>query len=258
MRLKAILGISAAIVAVLVIAGGAAWYFVLRDDPPPKVTLADAVSSISTTTPGVTTSSSSATPPASSTSPAATSPGGSSTSTGLGGTWTPDSSQANFVGYRVVEQLARVGANTAVGRTSGVTGQVTIDGASVTAATITADMTKLRSDNDQRDGQLRNQAIEYQKYPTATFVLGGPIALPDSVSAGQQTAVSLVGKLTLHGVTKDVTIPAQVQLKNNLLVIVGSIDIKFADYSINKPNGFSVVSIEDHGAMELQLFLKKS
>jgi polyisoprenoid-binding protein YceI len=68
----------------------------------------------------------------------------------------------------------------------------------------------------------------------------------------------LIGKLTLHGVTKDVSIPAQAQLKSGLLVVVGSIDIKFSDYSISKPNGASVVSIDDHGTMELQLFLKKS
>jgi hypothetical protein len=41
-------------------------------------------------------------------------------------------------------------------------------------------------------------------------------------------------------------------------VVVGSIDIKFSDYSISKPNGASVLSIEDHGTMELQLILKKS
>jgi polyisoprenoid-binding protein YceI len=260
-RLKMILGLSAGIVALLAVAGGAAWYFVLRDDPPPKVTLAEAVGSLSSATPAASSTAASAatTPSASSTaSPSnTTTGGGTSGSPGLSGTWTVDSSQANFLGYRVVEELARIGANTAVGRTSGVTGQVTIDGTNATAATITADMTKLKSDNNMRDGQLRNQAIEYSKFPTATFVLGAPVALPGGLADGQQAQVTLNGKLTLHGVTKDVSMPAEAQVKNGLLVVVGSIDIKFSDYSISKPNGASVLSIEDHGTMELQLFLKK-
>ena len=31
-----------------------------------------------------------------------------------------------------------------------------------------------------------------------------------------------------------------------------------SDYQISQPNGASVLSIEDHGVMELQLFLKRS
>lgn len=250
-----VLGISAAALAVVAIAGGALWYFVLRDDPPAKVSLAEAVGSLSSATPAPS-ATTSGTPTASDTAAATTSSGGEA-STGLSGTWAPDTSQANFVGYRVVEELARIGANTAVGRTSGVTGQVTIAGASVTAATITADMTKLKSDNNLRDGQLRNQAIEYQKFPTATFTLSAPVTLPDNLANGQQARVTLNGKLTLHGVTKDVAVPAEAQLTNGHLVVVGSIDVKFSDYSISKPNGASVLSIEDHGTMELQLFLKK-
>jgi polyisoprenoid-binding protein YceI len=238
------------VVAVLAVAGGALWYFVLRDDAPPKVSLAGAVSSLTTPTAGAGTT-------ASAGSPAATSSSGSASSTGLSGTWVPDTTQQTFLGYRVNEQLATIGVNTAVGRTKVITGQVVIDGNTVKSATITADLTKLASDNNQRDGQLRSQAIQTQKFPTATFELSTPITLPDGVASGDQFTTALVGKLTLHGVTKDVLIPAQAQLKSGLLVVVGSINILFSDYSISKPNGASVLSIDDHGTMELQLFLKK-
>ena len=53
-------------------------------------------------------------------------------------------------------------------------------------------------------------------------------------------------------------IPAQAQMKSGFLVVVGSLEIKFADYSISQPNGASVLSTDDHGTMELQLFLKKN
>ena len=198
-RTKVLLGVSAGTIAVLAVLGFAAWWFIFRDDAPPKVSLAGALDSITATAAPGNGSSSGSTPSASATgaSPAAA-------SGDLSGTWLPDTSQNGFLGYRVVEQLVRIGANTAVGRTSAVTGQVVIAGNTVNSATITADMTKLKSDNDQRDGQLRNQAIQTSRFPTSTFVLSSPIALPDGLAQGQAVDVALNGKLTLHGVTKDV------------------------------------------------------
>lgn len=251
---RLLLGIGGGIIALAAIGVFAVWFFVIRGDEPAEVSLESAVDSLNTPAASSTTAAS----PAATSAAAAPTSSGSSSSTGLAGTWVPDTSKTNFLGYRVVEELARVGTATAVGRTSAVTGQVVLTETQVTSATITADLTKLASDNNMRDGQLRNQAIETSKFPNATFVLSGPLALPSGLSSGQAVDVALNGKLTLHGVTKDITVPAQAQLKDGSLVVVGSIDIKFADYSISKPQGASVLSIEDHGIMELQLILKKS
>jgi hypothetical protein len=40
------------------------------------------------------------------------------------------------------------------------------------------------------------------------------------------------------------------------VTVVGSIDIVFADYAIEQPTSFAVLSIEDHGTMELQLHFR--
>ena len=63
-----------------------------------------------------------------------------------------------------------------------MTGSVTFDGTTVTAVEMTADLTTLQSDNDRRDGQLRQQALETDTFPTATFTLTEPIQL-DAVPA---------------------------------------------------------------------------
>ena len=84
---------------------------------------------------------------------------------------------ASFTGYRVQEQLAGIGSTTAVGRTTAVTGTLQYDGKQVTSVEVVADLSKLASDRPQRDGQLRNQGIEYSKFPTATFKLTSPIAI---------------------------------------------------------------------------------
>jgi hypothetical protein len=55
-----------------------------------------------------------------------------------------------------------------------------------------------------------------------------------------------------------VTIPLQAQLVDSTIVVVGSLDIDFADYGVEVPTARIVVSAEDHGPLELQLFFTKA
>ncbi len=252
-------------IAVLAIAAGAVWFFVIRDDAPEEVSLADAVSSLSTATPagsssGATTapagtSAAGVTPAVAATAAATTA---NSSSTGINGTWTIDTTASSFTGYRVKEELVRIGATTAVGRTSVLTATATIADDRLQSVTVTADLTQLKSDSSQRDGQLRNQGIETSKFPTATFTLTNAMDLPAGLATGQQISTDVSGTLELHGVTKEISVPVQAQIVNNILVIVGSTEIQFADYDITAPSAASVVSVEDKAIMELQIFLKKS
>ena len=243
--------------AVLIAGGTFVWYEFLRDDAPAEVSLAGALETLDENEATPSSTGATAQPSA-----AATTATDDTTSTdaasGLDGTWTVDSSLGSFVGYRVGEELARIGVTTAVGRTTGVTGEIVVEGSTVQSATITADMTKLQSNSDQRDGQLRRQGIETNTYPTSTFELTQPVDLPEGLSDGQSFTATLTGNFTLHGVTREVSIPAEAQLSGDNLVVVGSIEILLADYEIQKPSGASVISIEDTGIMELQLFLARS
>jgi polyisoprenoid-binding protein YceI len=182
---------------------------------------------------------------------------------GIDGTWTVDTStgsgsDATFVGYRVQEELAGFGANTAVGRTSKVTGSLTVAGAQVSAVTIEADLTGLTSDDANRDRQLGNQGIQTNQFPTATFKLTSPLDLGSVPTDGQQVSVTAKGELTLHGQTKAVEVPLTATLSGSIMVVKGSLPITFADYGIEKPNSFKVLSIDDSGTMELQLLFAKS
>ena len=151
------------------------------------------------------------------------------------------------MGYRVEEELANIGAATAVGRTPGVTGSLTFDGTTVAAAEFSADLSTLQSDRAQRDGQLHRQALETDTYPTATFTLTQPIDLGAVPADGQVVEATATGELTIHGTTKSVQIPLEARLSGNVVTVTGSIDIVFADYGISRPSSFMVLSIADHG-----------
>ncbi|GIW14328.1 MAG: hypothetical protein KatS3mg063_0181 [Tepidiforma sp.] len=57
--------------------------------------------------------------------------------------------------------------------------------------------------------------------------------------------------------TRDVEIPVQAKLENGLIVVVGSLEIRFADYDIAQPRAVIVLSVDDKGIMEIQLVLQK-
>jgi polyisoprenoid-binding protein YceI len=245
------MALGVALAAVVVVAGYGLWYLFLQPGGPAAV----ADSSL----PPVPASAGASTQSAASSQPTASSQSGSSG--GIDGTWNVDTSigsfadsTSSFVGYRVQEQLASIGANTAVGRTPDVSGSLTVSGTQVTAATITADLTTLQSDDQRRDGQLARQGIQTSQFPTATFTLTTPIDLGSVPADGQEIQVTATGKLTLHGQTRDVQMPLKARLTGSTITISGSLPIVFADYGIQKPNSFMVLTIAHEGTMELQLF----
>jgi len=169
------------------------------------------------------------------------------------GEWRVTPGEGIFVGYRVQEQFAGdTITKTAVGRTIGVEGSMTIAGGQVTAVTVEADLTRLQSDQARRDDYIRTAGLETDDFPTATFTLTQPIALPADLPAGQQISVTAIGELTLHGVTKTVEIPLQAQWDGKVIDLAGGVTIVMADYEMDPPSN-SIVSVADSGELELQL-----
>jgi polyisoprenoid-binding protein YceI len=167
------------------------------------------------------------------------------------GRWHPVAPAGSFVGYRVDERYLGVGVRTAVGRTSAVTGTVTVDGDRVQAADLRADMTTVRSDQARRDDALRSRAIETDRYPSARFTLAGPFAL--SARARRTT-----GTLTLHGRRATIAVDVRGQrLSGERLELVGSAPIRFASFAIEPPSVAGVVTVSDHGVLEFRLVLAR-
>jgi polyisoprenoid-binding protein YceI len=177
---------------------------------------------------------------------------------GLPGTW--QIASGSMAGYRVREQLVSLSAESdAVGRTSVITGSATLVSAagslSVTAASFEVDMTTLVSDDNRRDGALREKGIEYDRFPTATFVLAEPISVPTAALSGAAVDVTLVGDLTLHGVSKRVEIPATAPLQGAQVQVAGSLTFPFSDFGMTKPSAGAVLSVSDDATLEFLVIL---
>jgi polyisoprenoid-binding protein YceI len=168
---------------------------------------------------------------------------------GPSGAW--NVATGSIVGYRVSEVLLGQ-SNTAVGRTSSITGSMTVSGTTITAATFTVDMTTLTSDQTRRDGQFNGRIMDTATYPTATFTLTQPIKLGSIPAQGAQRTFQATGDLLLHGVTTSVTFQVTGRYTGSAVQVLGSIPITFADWNIPNPS-FGPVTTEDHGVLEFSL-----
>jgi len=74
--------------------------------------------------------------------------------------------------------------------------------------------------------------IESDVYPKATFE--GEIQDFDISLPPLQTKL-VKGKITIHGVTKEVEIKAQIEYVNNVLVLSGNLNLTVADFKIKIP-----------------------
>jgi polyisoprenoid-binding protein YceI len=242
---RRLLTIIAAISAALVIAAVAVWWFVLRSNAPPPVSLDEAVAAVTSEAPDE---------PASTvaTTEAATE------ATGVVGDWSTKADNGSFAGYRVEEELARIGFTTAAGRTKDVNAVLTIEDGAVTVVTVTVNMQTLQTDDDRRDRAIRSQALETNTFPTASFTLTEPVLLPETAADGNPFAITAIGDLELHGVTRSVEIPLEAQLIDDVIAVIGTADILFEDYDISPPSAPILLGVDDHGEMEFQLLFERS
>jgi polyisoprenoid-binding protein YceI len=187
-------------------------------------------------------------------SPGGTATAGTAASSSVAGTW--DTSAGSTVGYRVNEVLLGQNA-TAVGRSSSVTGHLTISGTTVTAAGFSVPMATIHSDKSQRDAQFDGRIMDVAQYPTGTFTLTRPISLAPVPAAGTVRDYTATGSLTLHGTTKTVTFPVQAELVNGRIEVTGQIPVLFSSYNIQNPSFAGFVTTQDHGTLEFLLVFTK-
>ena len=155
-------------------------------------------------------------------------------------------------GYRVKEVLFGQDVE-AVGRTDQVTGDLTVDGASVGEGSFTVDMKTVKSDKDQRDGQFRGRIMETETYPTSRFTLTEPIDLGSVPAVGSQVKAEATGELTLKDKSNRVAFEVTAsRTAADAFEVSGQIPVKFTDYGIANP-GFPGIEVENDGKVEFLL-----
>ena len=113
---------------------------------------------------------------------------------------------------------------------------------------VVVDLTQLQSTdagavhgNFQRDRFVGPMVLNTGSFPNATYQVDS-IAIPAAAAGGGQQALATHGKLTVHGVTKDVDVPMTGQVSGDKIEVVGSVAVDMTDYGIQAPSvGFTSV-----------------
>jgi polyisoprenoid-binding protein YceI len=183
---------------------------------------------------------------------------------GLEGTWKVTT--GSLAGYRVQELfVGDASKHLAVARTSGVSGTLTVTGDAggyqVRDLLLTADLTNLHSVDQvagrnvsQRDGVVSRQ-LAVQQFPNATFTAAG--ASVPAAGAGSPVDVALPGRLTIHGVTRDVNATAHAQAVGDKIEIAGTLTINMTDYGVSPPRA-PFVTVDPTATIDFDVFLTRS
>jgi polyisoprenoid-binding protein YceI len=173
----------------------------------------------------------------------------------LNGEWVVTSGDESVVGYRVKEVL--FGQSTeGVGRTREIQGQLTVTNDQVTNVSFTVQMGTLTSDAANRDRQFNGRIMDTSSYPTSTFVLTQPIALPTNALSGEVITVNAQGDLTLRGTTRLVQFPLQAKVEGATFTVVGNISIVFDEWGIPEPS-LPGITVEPDGLLEFSLVFSR-
>jgi polyisoprenoid-binding protein YceI len=158
--------------------------------------------------------------------------------------------------YLVNEQLARMNSPIdAIGETDQVEGAIVFsaDGSVDSAKSkITVDMASLKSDSDRRDGYVRSNTLETNKYPTAELVVTSTPGLPWPLPSSGEVSFQIVGDMTIHGVTSELTWEATAQAgEGGSVTGTAKTNFTFDTFDMDIPSVFVVVSVQDNIRLEI-------
>ncbi len=166
--------------------------------------------------------------------------------------------------YRVRETLAGVTFESdAVGKTESITGSLIIlpDGSIGSGSKIAVDLTTLKSDQAFRDMYLGMVTLETKNFPTLDFIpkkingLDGPLPSSD---VPEPIGFSLVGDVTLKGITKETTWEVIGILNGSTVSGRAVTTLLFSDFTLTKPAIPFLASVEDEIQLEIEFTAKRS
>ena len=125
------------------------------------------------------------------------------------------------------------------GKTKDLKGVITSDGPDPIAGgrvRVEIAAASLDTGNGRRDATMREDHLETAKHPTILFVSTGPPETAPSEAGQAEVSFTLPGDLTIHGVTRRVTLPAKARHEAGAWVARGELPVRLSDFAIPDPS----------------------
>jgi polyisoprenoid-binding protein YceI len=123
------------------------------------------------------------------------------------------------------------------GATQQLTGDFTLRPGSppqLVDATVTIDAASLDTGHPERNADMRQDFLEVGRFPTIEFRVG-ELLTPQPAAHPESWDLVLQGKLTVHGITRDIKVPTTVNLAAEQVIARGQTYLDMRDYNIRVP-----------------------
>lgn len=166
-----------------------------------------------------------------------------------------DPSQSSLE-YRVDEKIVGAKASTAVGKTSGIAGDIavnTTNPAKSRIGKIVANIEQFQSDNRLRDARIRSDFLVSHEFPLATFTVSSLSGLNGPLTKGQSQDFTITGKATVRDITRPVTWHANGTLRDGSVELTATTKIKLSDFDIDHVSVAGLVSASNDATLTMRL-----
>ena len=92
----------------------------------------------------------------------------------------------------------------------------------------------LETGNSDRDADMRDDFLEVRRFPTIEFSVSELLS-PRPIAGGTEWDLVLQGQLMVHGITRDVKVPATISLGSDRVAARGQVRLDMRDYNIRVP-----------------------
>ena len=158
--------------------------------------------------------------------------------------------------YRVREQLVQIGITDAVGTTQAVKGQVALQGTRATGEFV-VDLRELRSDQTRRDNYLRQNTLQTDRFPIATFRPKEVKGLSSPLPQRGKFPVQVVGDLTIRDVTQEVVWEGEAEFSGEEVKVRLRTEFPFERFQLTQPRVPILLSVENRIRLEVDLLLRR-
>lgn len=150
--------------------------------------------------------------------------------------------------------------NDVTGRTTAVRGHITLDPQSKVVpneSKVVIDLTTLKTDKSRRDGYVQRRTLETERYPHAELVVKEIRGLPANLPSAGPLTLTLVGDLTLHGVTRPTTWAVKANASPAGFTGTASTTLLFSDFNIDVPRVPVVARVDDPITLQLDFAFER-
>ena len=174
----------------------------------------------------------------------------------------PDPAQVRAV-YRVIPGPSRVRFDAKAflhdfaGTTSRIEGTIRtgeLDRLSNAEACVQIDASSLDTGNATRDGIMRADHLETEKFPSIVLLLNAVDGVKHQAGTWEFTAR---GTLSLHGVSRDIQLPVRAGQEGDTVHLTGQVPLRMTDYRIRIPR-FLVFTVEDQVMVSFDLTARRA